>query len=1543
MTVVSQDRGKRPGNLEQGRRPQAHSRAKRRYQPALEALEDRSLLSTIFALANPTTSDDLLTFDTASPNRIFPANRITGLQPDDQVVAIAFRPSTASLYGVGILGNLYTIDTSTAVATLVGALGGGRTLVPQIFTAASFDPVADQLHVATAGQNLLVNPDTGAVVNILAPLAYDAINPPHPFAPLVNALAYTKQFAGATSATLYGIDLNGPHLFTVGGSGTSSNALLTWVADTMPWDAFTIGGLNDTAYGVTHSGATSTLSTVDLTTGTVTSQLLIGSVGTIAGLAVAPGAAPVIVPTFAISDAVVGESPAGPVNAVFTITLSAPSAQSTSVDYQTFDGTALNGRDYQKSSGSWSFAPGEVSKMVQVPILADAPSATPENFYVGLSHPVNAGLGRSQGVGVIRADLAPPIAAGVYTETFSNDVNVGLPGWMDSSGIFQHALSPGGQAQIQRSENLNDVEPGSFTPSAPDELSLTGVDSITFPLLANNTIDFARVNVLVKAPGAAVQVDGTNGVALFTLNAPQTTTSGGFSIGAIIPPPPGSPPPGPGNTYVAGRRVNQSGSATWTTVSVGREHLLPNGVELGPILGIHLISSSAIAFDDVTLLVGGANLPPHPPPPVFNPSVSVLPGRTTAVDVLAHEFDPDGDALVVASVGASGHGGSVTLDPQGHGLVDYTPAPGFHGVDTFTYVLEDQQGGKATVTVTVTVAAPPVAKNYTFPVPHHTTGSFTIFAPGLLANDFDPDGDPLTFAPAAQGTWGGGTINQNGSFTYTRDGGGLLLEDTFTYTLSDPFGQSTGQVHLVPDNQVPVAHGFELLFEHVSIGHAVLINPFTGSGSDPLVNNGNGEASANPFTPPSDADEDTLRVADIQRVTGGQAQIISPTAILYTPSATTIDGTITYTLADDYTRSNPATIHLHWDDVPPQAIDHSYDLLMTEPTLTVRSTGEGLLNGAFDVEHDHPLTAVLVRPPAHGVVQVNPDGTFTYTRSPSDPLFGFDTFTYKVNDGFSDSDVKQVSIYESPGKGIARSKSYTVAPSTRPLGGISDLLGMGISSLLLGGDSLLANDTFSSGASADLFATQLEISNVPEWGTLYVSGPGGERALNFGSSEPPFAGLRYVAPWDRPNGSFDGIIYRFRYPRGIGHNEPETDQFSNYASVEILITSNGTGSSTTGVANSPSNDEATLPNGLIVRSPGGIIGGQHTQLVNVQDLANPPADEQPPPSGVDFPVGFLSFDVTGVAPGEHTSVTLVLPPGVHPTSYWKFGHGHWYDFIWDGRTGAEILPADPQTDRTTIILHFVAGERGDEGGFGIISDPGGPALLLSDTGETPTNTTHVTGSPQVPAQGGGSGGSSAFVLVNPVDRSVAASIVFPTFALGGGASIVPGQRSEPRPAELTQGSFKPANILGDSINLLGGGGDPHPEQEFEPWWETLKLSRFDISGVAPEGERPGVGGTQESAEETAPESRAVLLSANIRREALPVAALDACFATLPASERFRCPPVDASAGIPCDDNAMSLSSIPASLSWAAVVVALQLARVVDPGRKYPELFPQGGG
>jgi len=114
-------------------------------------------------------------------------------------------------------------------------------------------------------------------------------------------------------------------------------------------------------------------------------------------------------------------------------------------------------------------------------------------------------------------------------------------------------------------------------------------------------------------------------------------------------------------------------------------------------------------------------------------------------------------------------------------------------------------------------------------------------------------------------------------------------------------------------------------------------------------------------------------------------------------------------------------------------------------------------------------------------------------------------------------------------------------------------------------------------------------------------------------------------------------------------------------------------------------------------------------LENVSATADPPA---PAPTGVEFPIGFLEFTVSGLAPGGSTTVTLLLPAGHTVGTYYKYGPtpddptNHWYEFLYDGTTGAEIL-----SDR--IILHFVDGQRGDEDltANGKVVEPGAPAEI----------------------------------------------------------------------------------------------------------------------------------------------------------------------------------------------------------------------------------------
>ncbi len=174
-------------------------------------------------------------------------------------------------------------------------------------------------------------------------------------------------------------------------------------------------------------------------------------------------------------------------------------------------------------------------------------------------------------------------------------------------------------------------------------------------------------------------------------------------------------------------------------------------------------------------------------------------GTGVVVVVVANDTDPDpGDGLSVSV--ATPANGTAVVNPDG--TVTYTPDPGFAGDDTFTYTLSDGRGGTDTATVTVAVAnAAPVATADDVATTADTPVTITV-----LANDRDPNGDPLTVTsattPAAGGT---AVVNPDGTVTYTPPPG-FAGTDTFTYTVSDGAGgTATATVRVEVPNAAPAA------------------------------------------------------------------------------------------------------------------------------------------------------------------------------------------------------------------------------------------------------------------------------------------------------------------------------------------------------------------------------------------------------------------------------------------------------------------------------------------------------------------------------------------------------------------------------------------------------------------------------------------------------------------------------------------------------------------------------------------------------------------
>ncbi|HSY51697.1 MAG TPA: ELWxxDGT repeat protein [Thermoanaerobaculia bacterium] len=109
-------------------------------------------------------------------------------------------------------------------------------------------------------------------------------------------------------------------------------------------------------------------------------------------------------PRLTINDIRVPEGDSGTTAARFTVSLSAASAQTVTVDYATSDGTATAGSDYDAVSGTLTFAAGETSKNIDVPVRGDVIPENNETFLVTLRNASGAALAKASGFAIIDDD-----------------------------------------------------------------------------------------------------------------------------------------------------------------------------------------------------------------------------------------------------------------------------------------------------------------------------------------------------------------------------------------------------------------------------------------------------------------------------------------------------------------------------------------------------------------------------------------------------------------------------------------------------------------------------------------------------------------------------------------------------------------------------------------------------------------------------------------------------------------------------------------------------------------------------------------------------------------------------------------------------------------------------------------------------------------------------------------------------------------------------------------------------------------------------------
>jgi large repetitive protein len=516
----------------------------------------------------------------------------------------------------------------------------------------------------------------------------------------------------------------------------------------------------------------------------------------------------------------------------------------------------------------------------------------------------------------------------------------GLPAGLsiDSAGritgtIDRNASQPNGGVY---SVTVTATDPGGLTTSQTFSWTVTNPAPTAFNDAATTAEDTA---VTIPLTANDVDPDGD----------PLTITAASASNGSIV--------------------INANGSVTYT----------PNANFNGTDTILYTVSDGNGGFSTAAAIVTVTAV--NDAPVATNDTASTNEDAPVVIAVLANDVDPDGDPLTVTA--ATAPNGSVTINPDG--TIRYVPNPNFSGTDTITYTISDGNGGTTTATVTVTVASVndlPVAANDSA-----TTNEDTPVTVPVLANDTDPDGNPLTVvsATAPNGTV---VINPDGTITYTPNAN-FNGTDTISYQVSDGqggFATATVTVTVVPVNDAPTV--VRPIAPQTNVDAATVSVPTAASFAD---------LDGNTLTYSATGLPAGLSINATTGVISGtiDRSASQPNGGIYNVVVTASDGNGgSVTSSFGWTVTNPA---------PTAANDTASTNEDAPVTIAVL---------ANDSDPDGDPLSVASASAVNGTVVINANGTITYT--PRANFNGTDTITYAITDGQGGMAMATVTVTVAP-------------------------------------------------------------------------------------------------------------------------------------------------------------------------------------------------------------------------------------------------------------------------------------------------------------------------------------------------------------------------------------------------------------------------------------------------------------------------------------------------------------------------------------------------
>ncbi len=342
--------------------------------------------------------------------------------------------------------------------------------------------------------------------------------------------------------------------------------------------------------------------------------------------------------------------------------------------------------------------------------------------------------------------------------------------------------------------------------------------------------------------------------------------------------------------------------------------------------------------------------------------------------VFNNDRDIDGDRFESRTI-TSPANGDLTLSQDGR--FEYLPAPGFQGIDQFTYRISDGLSDSITASVTFDVGNRLPTLQLDQP--------YTLIHDRELARSWpnvDPDGDTILATIYQQPQHGSVLFDPNGTWTYAPHTA-YVGPDLFTYSIYDGLlesGQAVVRIDIV--NHTPTA-----MDDAYFVAHDRELNQ---AAPGVLANDG-------------DADNDELNATLVENVKHGRLELQPDGGFSYVPEPLFVgQDSFRYVVSDGIAGSEPTLVVIEVEEHAPEADDLIVDNWPHDQTLI-----DDLNGTVIDVDQDD-LVYVLQSPPRVGALVLQRNGEFAY--SPPPAFTGWVTFSYRVSDPLLLSDTATVSI-----------------------------------------------------------------------------------------------------------------------------------------------------------------------------------------------------------------------------------------------------------------------------------------------------------------------------------------------------------------------------------------------------------------------------------------------------------------------------------------------------------------------------------------------------